>query len=61
MTKKQIVEEMLIWFTDPHHSSSLKEAELKQGWHIDAEADAEAIEGCCLLACSSWLAQPAFL
>ena len=28
---------------------------------LDTGADAEAMEGCCLLACSSWFAQPAFL
>jgi hypothetical protein len=28
--------------------------------NLEAEADAEAMEGCCLLACSPWLAQPAF-
>ena len=31
--------------------------ELKQGWNLEAGADAEAMEGCCLLACSSWLTQ----
>jgi hypothetical protein len=35
--------------------------EIKQGWNLEAGADAEAIEGCCLLACSTWLAQPSFL
>jgi hypothetical protein len=33
----------------------------KQGSNLDVGADAEAMEGCCLLACSSWLTQPAFL
>lgn len=32
-----------------------------QGRHPEAGADAEAMEGCCLLACSSWFAQPVFL
>ena len=35
--------------------------ELKQDWNLEAGAYAEAMEGHCLLACSSWLAQPAFL
>jgi hypothetical protein len=34
--------------------------ELKQGRNLEAGADAEALEGCCLLACFSWFAQPAF-
>jgi hypothetical protein len=34
--------------------------ELKQGWNLEAGVDAEAMEGCCLLDYSSWLAQPAF-
>jgi len=43
-------------------SPSLKKisTELKQGRNPEAGADAETMEGCCLLACSSWLAQPAF-
>ena len=28
--------------------------ELKQGSNLDAEADAEAMEKCCLLACSTF-------
>ena len=35
--------------------------ELKQSCNLEAGADAEVMEECCLLACSSWLAQPAFL
>jgi hypothetical protein len=31
-----------------------------QGRNQEAGADAEAMEGCCLLAFSAWLAQPAF-
>ena len=34
--------------------------ELKQGRNLEAGADAEAMEECCLLVCSSWLVQPAF-
>ena len=35
----------------------------KPGQDLDqtGQNDAEAMEGCCSLACSSWLAQPAFL
>ena len=32
---------------------------LRQGKNLEAGADSEALSGCCLLACSSWLAQPA--
>ena len=40
---------------------SQDKTELKQGRDLEAGADAVAMEGCCLLACSAWLAQPAFL
>jgi hypothetical protein len=53
----------LVLLRVPYHSSSPKQwgQELKQGRHQEAGADAEAMGGCCLLVCSSWLAQPAFL
>ena len=35
--------------------------ELTQGRNLEAGADAEAMEGCFLLACFPWLAQLAFL
>jgi hypothetical protein len=37
--------------------------EVRTGTHAgqEAGADAEAMEGCSLLACLTWLAQPAFL
>jgi hypothetical protein len=35
--------------------------ELKQGRNLEAGADPEAMEGCCLQACSSWLARPVFI
>ena len=35
--------------------------ELTQGRNLEAGADAEAMEGCCLLACFPWFAQLAFL
>lgn len=34
--------------------------ELKLDWNLTARADIEAMEECCLLGSSSWLAQPAF-
>jgi hypothetical protein len=43
------------------HDQRKSGQELTQGRDLEAGADAEAMEGCCLLACSSWLAQPAFL
>jgi hypothetical protein len=43
------------------HHQRKPDQELKQGRNLEAEADTEAMEGCCLLACSPWLAQPAFL
>ena len=48
----------------PHHPfNHLRKAEqeLKQGRNLEAGVDAEAIEGCCLLACSSWLACAVYL
>jgi hypothetical protein len=47
-----------IWLILPHHCSS---KEIEKGRNLEAGADAEVMEGCCLLACSSWLAQPVFL
>jgi hypothetical protein len=51
-----------ILLTLPHHNSSLKKAgqELKMGRDLKTGADAEVMEGCCLMACSLCLAQPAF-
>jgi hypothetical protein len=43
-----------------HHWRELGQ-ELKQGRILEAGADAEAMEKCCLLTCSSCLVQPAFL
>ena len=34
--------------------------ELKLDRNLEAGADTEAMEECCLLACSPWLAQPVF-
>jgi hypothetical protein len=43
-----------------HHQSKSGQ-EFRQAKNLEAGADAEAIEGFGLLACSSWLTQPAFL
>jgi hypothetical protein len=47
----------------PPHNSSSKEVRTgaQQGRKLEAGADSEVMEACCLLACSSWLAHPAFL
>ena len=44
----------------PYNSSPSKAVHY-QGQDLGAGAEAEAMEGYCLLACSSWFAQPAFL
>jgi hypothetical protein len=46
------------WLSPPHLSSASKESkqEVRQGKNPKAGADAEAMEGCHLLARSSWLA-----
>jgi len=61
MTKKQVGEERVIQLTLPHCCSSPKE--VRTGTHTgqEAGADAEAVEGCFLLACSPWFAQLALL
>lgn len=44
-----------------HHQKQQRQG-LKQGKNLEEEeADGEAMEGSCLLACSFWLAQIAFL
>jgi hypothetical protein len=45
-----------------HPDPSLKKSgqELMQGRTLEAGGDEEDGEGCCLLACSLWLAQPAY-
>jgi hypothetical protein len=50
-----------IRLTLPHCCSSLKEVRTGTQAGQEAGADAEAMEGCSLLACFPWLAQPAFL
>ena len=57
MTKKQVVEERVY----SAYISILLTKEVKTGTQTgqEAGADAEAMEGCSLLACLPWLAQPA--
>jgi hypothetical protein len=50
----------LHFHTTVHHQRKSGQ-EVKQGQNLEAGADEEAMEECCLLACSPWLAQPAFL
>ena len=50
-----------IQLTLPHCCSSPKEVRTGTQAGQEAEGDAEAMEGCSLLACFSWLAQLAFL
>jgi hypothetical protein len=63
MTKKQVGEERVYSAS----ASTLVQHQRKsgqgltQGRNLEAGADAEAMEGCYLLACFPWLAQLAFL
>lgn len=52
-----------ISFTLPHHSPSFRKfsAETQKSMNLEAGIDIEAMEECCLLTYSSWLALPAFL
>jgi hypothetical protein len=50
-----------IRLTFPHCCSSLKEVRTGTQAGQEAGADAEAVEGCSLLACFLWLAQPTLL
>jgi hypothetical protein len=50
-----------IQLTLPHCCSSTKEVRTGTQAGEEAGADAEAVEGCSLLACFPWLAQLAFL
>jgi hypothetical protein len=60
-TSWQVGEERFIQLTLPHCCSSPKEVRTGTQAGQEAGADAEAMEGCYLLACLLWLAQPAFL
>jgi hypothetical protein len=61
MTKKQLGGKGFIQLTFPHRCSSPKEVSSGTQAGQEAGADAEAMEGCSLLACFHWLAQLAFL
>lgn len=49
---------LLTWFTQPPSQSMIKRG---LGRNQEAGTKADTIEGCCLLACSLWLARTAFL
>jgi hypothetical protein len=61
MTKEQLWRKGFIQLTFPHCCSSLKEVRTETQAAQRAGADAEAMEGCSLLACFHWLAQLALL
>jgi hypothetical protein len=61
MTKKQMGRQGFIRLTLPHCCSSPKEVRTGTQAGQKAEADAEAMEGCSLLAFVPWLAQPVLL
>jgi hypothetical protein len=58
MAKLQVGEKMVYL---ANTSILLPRQELRQDGNLEAGADAEAMEGFCLLAYFSWLAQPVFL
>ena len=61
MTKKQVLEERVYWAYDYILLYISKEVRTGIQAGQEAGADAEAMEGCSLLACFPWLAQPALL
>jgi hypothetical protein len=61
MTKKQLGRKGFIHLTLPYCCSSPKEVRTGTQVGQKAGADTEAMEGCFLLACFPWLAQPALL
>jgi hypothetical protein len=61
MTKKPVGEERVCSASPPHCCSSPREVRTGTQAGQEAGADAEALEGCCLLACFPWLAQLALL
>jgi hypothetical protein len=63
MTESKIGRKGLIWLPLPHYHPSMKEVRtgIQKGRKLEAEANSEAMEEYCLLACFPWLAQPAFL
>jgi hypothetical protein len=55
MTKSNLGNKGFIQFSN--YCTSLKEVMAgTQGWNLEAGTEAEIIDKCCLLACSSWLA-----
>jgi hypothetical protein len=64
MAKKQVVEERVYSAYTFHiavHHQRKSGLEVIQGRNLEIGIDAEAMEGCYLLACCPWLAQLAFL
>jgi hypothetical protein len=65
LTKKQLGEEPIysasLYFHIAVHHQRKTGQDLTQGRNLEAGADAEAMEGCYLLVCFPWLAQPALL
>jgi hypothetical protein len=63
MTKSNLGRKEFIWLTLLHHNLPLKETrtETQTGQELEAGTNVEAMEGCCLLACSLCLTLPAFL
>jgi hypothetical protein len=59
--RSKLVRKGFIWLTLPYCCSSPKEVRTGTQAGQGAGADAEAMEGCSVLACLTWLAQPAFL
>ena len=59
--KSKLGRKGFIQLTLPHCSSSPKEVRTGTQAGQEEGADAEAMEGCSLLACFHWLAQPALL
>jgi hypothetical protein len=51
------------WLNLPYHNISLAEIRIRtqMDWNLEIEADAEAMEKWCILACFPWLVQHAFL
>lgn len=64
-TKQQLGKERVCWLTCLHPGSVRHEGksrlELKQSRSLETGTEAETREERCFLACSSWLAPPAFL
>ena len=60
-TKPKLWREGFIEIILPDHRPSLREVRTETKAGLERGADAEAMEGCCLLACFIRLSQPAFL